>query len=196
MLLTGGGAAAADLRAAAARGSRVQPGERARRRRQPSGNAPTTPRAKHLAFYDQVFEKAAALPGVQKAALASVLPLSGDSDTSFMLEGRPGPRTPSETPVTWYRLVSASYFDTMEMQIRRGRGFETREAMPSVVVNESMVKKFFPGEEPLGRRIRFSRRRSVVHHRRGRRRRQSPRRAGKRRRSRRSFPTGSSPSPA
>ena len=113
-------------------------------------------RAKHLAFYDQVFEKAAALPGVQKAAMASVLPLSGDSDTSFILEGRPGPRTPSETPVTWYRLVSASYFDTMEMKIRRGRGFETREAMPAVVVNESMVKKFYPGEEPLGRRIRFA----------------------------------------
>ena len=48
-------------------------------------------RAKHLAFYDQVFEKAAALPGVQKAAMASVLPLSGDSDTSFILEGRPAP---------------------------------------------------------------------------------------------------------
>ena len=113
-------------------------------------------RAKHLAFYDQVFEKAAALPGVRKAAMASVLPLSGDSDTSFTLEGRPAPRTPSETPVTWYRLVSASYFETMEMPIRRGRAFDTREAAPSVVVNESMAKKFYPGEEPLGRRIRFS----------------------------------------
>ena len=112
-------------------------------------------RAKQLAFYDQVFEKASALPGVQKAALASVLPLSGDSDTNFSLEGRPQPRTPSETPVTWYRLVSASYFDTMEMKIRRGRAFEPREAMPAVVVNESMVTKFYPGEEPLGRRIRF-----------------------------------------
>ena len=113
-------------------------------------------RAKHLAFYDQVFEKAAALPGVKKAALASVLPLSGDSDMSFVLEGKPAPRTPSETPVTWYRLVSASYFDTMEMPIRRGRGFAAREATPSVVVNESMARKYYPGEEALGRRIRLS----------------------------------------
>jgi len=109
--------------------------------------------AKHLAFYDQVFEKAKALPGVRKAALASVLPLSGDSDTSFRIEGRAAPRTPSETPITWYRLVSASYFDTMGMHLRRGRIFEPREAAPSVVVNETMAKKFFPGEDPIGRRI-------------------------------------------
>ncbi len=110
---------------------------------------------KQAAFYDQIFEKAAALPGVKKAALASVLPLSGDSDMTFTVEGRPRPRSPSEAPVTWYRLVSAGYFDLMEMPIRRGRGFESREATPSVVVNESMARKFFPGEEALGRRIRF-----------------------------------------
>jgi putative ABC transport system permease protein len=111
--------------------------------------------AKHVAFYDQVYEKAKALPGVQKAALVSVLPLSGDSDMSFEIEGRPPARSPSDTPVTWYRLVTANYFDTIGMPIRRGRGFETREAAPSVIVNESMAKKYFPGEEALGRRVRF-----------------------------------------
>jgi predicted permease len=116
-------------------------------------NATYDTKAKHLAFYDQVFEKVAALPGVRKAALASVLPLSGDSDTSFRIEGRPAPRSPAETPVTWYRLVSASYFDTMGMHLRRGRIFEPREAAPSVIVNETMAKKFFPGEDPIGRRI-------------------------------------------
>jgi len=111
--------------------------------------------AKHVAFYDQVYEKAKALPGVQTAALVSVLPLGGDSDTNFAIEGRPLPRAASETPVTWYRQVTASYFDAMGMAIRRGRGFEAREAAPSVVVNESMAKKFFPGEDALGHRIRF-----------------------------------------
>ena len=111
--------------------------------------------AKHVAFYDQVYERAKALPGVEKAALVSVLPLGGDSDMSFEIEGRPLPRSPSETPVTWYRLVTASYFDTVGMQIRRGRGFESREAAPSIIVNESMAKKFFPGEDALGRRLRF-----------------------------------------
>ena len=111
--------------------------------------------AKHLAFYDQVLEKASALPGVRKAALASVLPLSGDSDMNFSIEGRPAPRSPSETPVTWYRLVSASYFETMGMPIGRGHSFAEREPTPSVVVNETMARTFFPGEDPIGRRVRF-----------------------------------------
>ena len=116
-------------------------------------NASYDTRAKHLAFYDQLFEKVSALPGVRKAALASVLPLSGDSDTNFLIEGRPAPRSPSESLITWYRLVSASYFDAMGMQLRRGRTFEPREAAPSVVVNETLAKKYFPGEDPIGRRI-------------------------------------------
>ena len=119
------------------------------------------PRATHdtaeklRAYYDQILEKAAALPGVQTAALASVLPLSGDSDTSFSIEGRPEPASQSETPVTWYREVSASYFDAMGMRIKRGRGFTSKEAAPSVVVNETMANRYFPGEDALGRRVRF-----------------------------------------
>ena len=112
-------------------------------------------RAKHLAFYDQVFEKAKALPGVQKAAMASVLPLSGDSDTGFDIEGRSAARTPSETPVTWYRLISASYFETMGIAILRGRAFDSREAAPSAVVNETFVRTYLPVGDPLGRRIRL-----------------------------------------
>jgi predicted permease len=111
--------------------------------------------AKHLAFYDQVLEKAKAIPGVQSAALASVLPLSGDSDTGFIIEGRPIPTSQSETPVTWYREVSASYFETMGVPIKRGRRFEEREAAPSVVVNETFARTYYPGQDPLGRRIRF-----------------------------------------
>ena len=112
-------------------------------------------RDKMRAFYDQVLEKTAALPGVQKAALASVLPLSGDSDTSFSIEGRPAPSSQSETPITWYRLVSAGYFDAMGMPMRRGRAFGAGEPAPSVVVNETFVRTFFPREDPLGRRVRF-----------------------------------------
>jgi putative ABC transport system permease protein len=87
--------------------------------------------------------------------MASVLPLSGDSDTSFSIEGRPAPSSRSQTPVTWYRLVSANYFDTMGIALRRGRGFETREAAPSAIVNEAFTRTYFPGEDALGRRIRF-----------------------------------------
>jgi putative ABC transport system permease protein len=112
-------------------------------------------RDKHRVFYDQMLEKISAIPGVERAAIASVLPLSGDSDTNFAIEGRPASRTPSETPITWYRLVSAGYFDTMGMHLRRGKFFAAGEAAPSVVVNETMATRYFPGEDPLGRRIRL-----------------------------------------
>ena len=121
----------------------------------PPGAAGYNSPEKHLAFYDRVFENAKALPGVQNVAMASVLPLSGDSDTSFSIEGAPAPRSQSETPVTWYRLVSASYFETMGVAIRRGRSFQTREATPVVVVNETFARSYFAGTEALGRRIRL-----------------------------------------
>ena len=113
-------------------------------------------RAKRLAFYDRVFESAKALPGAEKIAMASVLPLSGDSDTSFAIEGAPPPKSQSETPGTWYRQVSASYFDTMGIPIKRGRGFDTREAAPSVIVNETFTTTYFPGQDAIGRRLRFA----------------------------------------
>ena len=121
----------------------------------PPGAAGYNSPEKHLAFYDRVFDNAKALPGVQNVAMASVLPLSGDSDTSFSIEGASAPRSQSETPVTWYRLVSASYFETMGVAIRRGRSFQTREATPVVVVNETFARSYFPGSEALGRRIRL-----------------------------------------
>ena len=111
--------------------------------------------AKHVAFYDQVYERARALPGVQKAALVSVLPLGGDSDMGFEIEAGPPVPSASRTPATWYRLVTASYFDTMGMAIVRGRGFEPREAAPSVIVNESLARQYFGGEAAVGRRVRF-----------------------------------------
>jgi putative ABC transport system permease protein len=112
--------------------------------------------ARYRAFYDQLLEKASAIPGVEAAALSSVLPLSGDSDTTVFLDGQPVPRMPSETPTTWYRLVSAGYFDTMGIPVRQGRVFTAREAAPSVVVNETFARTYFPGQAPVGRRLRFS----------------------------------------
>jgi putative ABC transport system permease protein len=111
--------------------------------------------AHRLAFYDALLARTAALPGVKQAALASVLPLSGDSDTSFLIEGRPAPERSADAFITWYRVVSANYFATMEIPLKRGRLFADREAEPTVVVNESMAKRFYPNEEAIGRRIRF-----------------------------------------
>ena len=92
---------------------------------------------------------------MRRAALASVLPLSGDNDTNFEIEGRAAPASQSRTPVTWYRLVSAGYFEVMGIRLLRGRTIIEGEAAPGVVVNETFVRTYFPGEDPLGRRIRF-----------------------------------------
>ncbi len=108
-----------------------------------------------LAFYDAVIARAAALPGVRTAALSSVVPLGGDSDTDFEIEGRPKPTRSSDALVTWYRVVSANYFAAMEIPLKRGRLFQDREAERTIVVNESMARRYWPGEEAIGRRVRF-----------------------------------------
>ncbi|HTM24568.1 MAG TPA: ABC transporter permease [Vicinamibacterales bacterium] len=110
--------------------------------------------AQRLAFYDAVLTRAAALPGVTQAALSSVLPLSGDSDTNFLIEGRPEPARSADASVTWYRDVSANYFAAMEIPLKRGRLFADREAEPIAVINETMAKRYWPGEDPIGRRIK------------------------------------------
>ena len=113
--------------------------------------------AQRLAFYDAVLARTAALPGVTQAALSSVIPLSGDSDTSFLIEGRPEPTRSADATIVWYRVVSANYFAAMEIPLRRGRLIADREPEPTLVINETMGKRYWPGEDPLGRRVRFER---------------------------------------
>jgi len=108
-----------------------------------------------LAFYDAILERAAALPGVTQAALSSVVPLGGDSDMDFLIEGRPAPQTTADALTVWYRIVSANYFKAMEIPLRRGRVFGAREMTPLVVINETMAKTHWPNTDPIGRRIKF-----------------------------------------
>ena len=110
---------------------------------------------KQRIFFSQVLEQAEALPGVRTAALTSVLPFSGDSDTNFVIEGRALSNQPGETPVTWYRAISAGYFEALDIRIVRGHAIAPGEPSPSVVVNETFVHRFFSSEDPLGRRVRW-----------------------------------------
>jgi putative ABC transport system permease protein len=114
-----------------------------------------TPEAR-LAFQDRLLERVSALPGVKIAALSSIIPLNGgDSDRNFIIEGMAPPRTDDEAPTTWYRLVSAEYFSAMGLRITRGRAFAAREAEPLVVVNETLANRFWPGQDPIGRRVKY-----------------------------------------
>ena len=118
---------------------------------------PTTYRTaeQRLAFYDAVQARTAALPGVIHAALSSQIPLGGDSDMNFTIEGRPPATRSADALVTWYRVVSANYFAAMEIPLRRGRLFAQREPEPTVVINETMARRYWPGEDPIGRRVRY-----------------------------------------
>lgn len=109
-------------------------------------------------FYQQLQEKLQAIPGVQAVAFSSTLPMAGiDTDTGFQIEGRPAP-PPGQTSAAWFSVVSHEYFNTMGINLRAGRAFDTRESEQSpcaVVVTEAMARRFFPGENPLGQRLIF-----------------------------------------
>jgi putative ABC transport system permease protein len=114
-----------------------------------------TPEAR-LEFQHRLLERVSALPGVSTAALTSITPLNGgDNDRGFLIEGRPLPRTNDETPVTWYRLVSAGYFNAIGIRMLRGRGFAAAEAEPVIVVNDVLADRFWPGEDAIGKRVKF-----------------------------------------
>ncbi len=108
------------------------------------------------AFYRQVLERVAAVPGVVSASGINHLPLAGDQwGISFHVQGRPLDR-PGEAPVATYRVVFPGYFRTMGIPILRGRDVSETDdlrAPGAVVVNEYTASRYWPGEDPIGKRI-------------------------------------------
>jgi predicted permease len=117
-----------------------------------------TDSAKQIAFYNEVLGRLKAIPGVRSAALVMNLPLSGaNMNRGFTVEGRPEPK-PDENITVDYQVTSPDYFAAMEIPLVRGRAFtdQDKEGQPRVaIVNEVMARKYFPGEDPLGKRIRI-----------------------------------------
>jgi putative ABC transport system permease protein len=109
-------------------------------------------------FYDRLIERARTLPGVRAAAAASFLPVSGGGGLiQFNITGRP-PRTPHDYVAAGYRAVTANYFETLGVPLLRGRLITSadNEKNPSVVViNSTMAQIYFPGENPLGKRVQI-----------------------------------------
>jgi putative ABC transport system permease protein len=107
------------------------------------------------AFFQQLLEKVRALPGVQAAGASNVVPLGGDYVLGFVIEGRP-PLPPGAGQSTNYYAVSADYFKAMGIPLLRGRVFteqDTRNSTRVAVISESMAKRVFPNEDPIGKRI-------------------------------------------
>jgi putative ABC transport system permease protein len=107
-------------------------------------------------FSRQLEERAAALPGVRAAAVASAVPLDGSSFwLSFAVRGR-APVRQSEQPSASVRTVTPKYFAVLGTPLVRGRVFtaEDRAGAPRVaIVNETFVKRFMPNEDPIGKYV-------------------------------------------
>jgi predicted permease len=109
--------------------------------------------------YGAMIDRIGSLPGVSAVALANRAPLDiSTPTTSVSVEGHNPPAGASGFAVSSY-TVDIGYFDTMAIPIMRGRDFTDRDAAASpgvVVINESMARRFWPGDDPLGRRIRLA----------------------------------------
>ena len=116
-----------------------------------------TPQAR-IAFFEQAQERIAAIPGVQRVGAISGIFLSDTPNSaSFTIEGRE--RTPeianTELPID---AVTPSYFETMGIPLLRGRHFTAQDAQgapPVVIINETMAKRYWPTEDPLGKRFKY-----------------------------------------
>lgn len=116
------------------------------------------PQARIMAFYHEALDRVRALPGVTAAGTSSHLFFLNESRTHALrqVEGR-APEPPSRwTPLVWTQ-ISGDYFRAMGIPLRAGRFFNDRDgpnAQPVVIVNETLAQRYWPGEDPVGRRLK------------------------------------------
>ena len=107
-------------------------------------------------YLRQIVDRVEALPGVRDVAVTSALPMRGwGYGMPFLIAGRPFVDR-SHRPACFFKMVSPSYFRALGMRLRKGRGLTDRDlagATPVAVINETMAKKYFANQEPLGQRI-------------------------------------------
>ena len=111
-----------------------------------------------IAFVDQVLERVKILPGVFSAGTTTNIPLEREIayDSVFSVEGRP-PVNPNDVPITSHRLVSPDYLKTLGVTLIKGRLIDETDRAgkpPVVVISEELAREAWPGEDPLGKRIK------------------------------------------
>ncbi len=114
------------------------------------------PGLKVASFYKQLLDRVQRLPGVQSAGICRYLPMSGpDVSLNFHIEGRPLLAV-ADQPRAKFRAASGGYFGALGIHLMRGRVFNESdgELTPKVVlINEATAERYWPGEDPVGRRI-------------------------------------------
>jgi len=114
-------------------------------------------RERRAAFFDEVMRRLRALPGMQSAAVAGNLPLTYNGDSmSISVEGTPDP-PPDQRPDVVFRVIGPGYFGTMGIPILRGRDFtdeDNADTKDVVVISEKTAQHFWPGQDPIGKRLK------------------------------------------
>ncbi|MFL6589544.1 MAG: ABC transporter permease [Chthoniobacterales bacterium] len=108
-------------------------------------------------FFQNALEKLKGLPGITHAAAASNLPASdnGNTRSPAAVEGRPLPAV-SDRTLAVRSTITPGFFETLGIPVKQGRDFTWQDRANSplaVIINETMAKKLFPGENPIGRRL-------------------------------------------
>jgi len=117
---------------------------------------------KAVEFFEKATKQIEALPGVQQASIVSKLPI--DIGPTYIMpvafEGVPEPEI-SARPRVDFRMIDGNFFKTMGIPILKGRNFTGREIIEPeprmIIINETMARRFWPNESPLGRRIKLNR---------------------------------------
>jgi putative ABC transport system permease protein len=110
--------------------------------------------------WSAALERARTIPGVETAALSSRPPVHGGRQQTFAVDGR-APVPQEQSPRAGDILISPDYFATMGIPVVRGRAFseqDTAGSPPVVIVSSTLARLIFPGEDPIGRRIRLDER--------------------------------------
>jgi len=113
-----------------------------------------------IRFHEQVLERVAATPGVRSVAMAMQAPMRPTITRGVWIEGQPEPAA-GEVNVTTFMTVSEAYFNTAGIRLLRGRGITRDDTLRSpdvVVVNEAFARRYFSGEDPIGKRIGYGNR--------------------------------------
>ena len=109
-------------------------------------------------FFQQLFNRIEALPGVEAASISRGVPMHGWSGWNFVTADRPNPAA-GEVPDANYLVVGPHYFRTLQIPLREGRSFadsDTPTTEAVAIVSESLVRKYWPGQDPIGKRLKVS----------------------------------------
>jgi predicted permease len=116
-------------------------------------------------FYRELRQRLAAAPGVAAAALASWFPLGFEGGPRHQIDVGSYLRKPGEDTTIPFAIVTSGYFDTLQIPLIAGRDFTDRDdatAAGVAVINETMAKRFWPGQDPLGRTFKDNNRDMTV----------------------------------